>query len=106
MTRLVAGLLLVVVGCHGSSTQGVACTPPTVTTYDCQPIVAGSAGCVGGPVWTPSKSSSPIDAAPRTEDLDKTFPAHCIATIPDCGCCYGGTGRQFECMGTTWLELL
>jgi hypothetical protein len=53
-------------------------------------------------VWIPEGGSNG-DA--HHEDPNLAFPTNCTATLPECGCCYI-IGREFECEGGRWGELL
>jgi hypothetical protein len=89
---LVVITLLVGASC-GEATDGVHCTPPDATTYACEPIPAGTYGCVGGPTWMSHRTGEV-----HHDDPDLTFPVGCRAEVPECGCCYP-TGRTFSCEG-------
>lgn len=94
-------MVLVVAGCIDSHDS--LCTPPAHTTYSCEPLPAGSPGCVGGPQWRPLGSK---DGELRQDDLELTFPDQCRAEIPDCSPYYQGSPRAFECFNGQWGELL
>ena len=78
-----------------------ACNAPDHTVYDCAPLPAGAAGCVGGPLWTDR------DGVMHQDDLDKTFPDRCHASIPECSPFYKSSPRGFVCYPDGhWSELL
>ena len=100
------GLVFLLAGCGSESSPMQTCSPPPYTEYTCQPILTGSSGCIGGPMWSPYTGNPSLDAAVRQDDADKTFPGGCLATIPDCS---GARARRFMCSaGATpiWVELL
>ncbi len=93
---LTAGLLGA--GCS----DGDTCDLPTTTHYSCEPIPAGSFGCVGGPTYLSGR-----DDQWHADDLETTFPVECRAGVPDCSSNFRGSLRTFECSPTgTWSEAL
>ncbi len=101
MLRGMSWLVVVLAACVDS--QHPLCTPPARTTYSCEPLPAGSPGCIGGPEWRPLGS---VDDPIRQDDLDLIFPDQCKAEIPDCSPFYQGSPRAFECFNGSWGELL
>ena len=77
---------------------GDRCELPERTRYTCKPLPAGSAGCVGGPVWIERDGDEK-----HHDDPDKTFPNGCRAEVPECSGFYEG-GRRFECTSGQWIE--
>jgi hypothetical protein len=81
------------------------CVAPRETTYSREPIVDGTPGCAGGPVWTSVHDNHAMHA----DDPDQVFSVGTRATVPECACCYP-SGRTFECGVSNgvygWDELL
>jgi hypothetical protein len=92
-------LFLVLCACSGDAPL---CDPPAHTVYGCDPVPAGSGGCVGGPVWSPVDGGS--DAPRFQDDVGTTFPGQCHALIPDCSPYYKGSPRGFLCDHGVWSE--
>jgi hypothetical protein len=90
-----------------ASCDSSECKAPEHTTYNCEPVPAGTPGCIGGPIWMSNQSSG---GATHQDDPDKVFPAGCFAEIPDCSPYYANSARTFKCdadvSGGQWGELL
>jgi len=100
-----AALLLIASIVVGGCTGDNACEHTDRTAYSCEPLPAGSAGCIGGPTWRPEYAlEGPLCHA----DVDKVFPVGCRATIAESS--RFGSNRTFECMVDAdigeWKELL
>src|SRR6185503_7874271 len=91
--RLGVIALICAAGCSGDDVHEFECHAPATIQYDCQPIPAGSYGCVGGPVWKEHYSGPE-----HREEPDKVFPVLCQVELPECGCCYS-SGRTLVCEG-------
>lgn len=85
-------LALLIGGC------GDTCELPSSTKYNCEPLPAGSSGCIGGPIYG--------DDRDQQDDKDKVFPEHCRAEIPACSSHFQGSLRSFVCMPGGWAELI
>ncbi len=85
------------VGGLGCSDDGgsIHCVPPPTIEYSCEPITDSTYGCMGGPVWL-SHYTGPA----HYEDPDKVFPVGCVATLPECPCCWP-TPRSVTCLAGT-----
>ncbi|MGE5182749.1 MAG: hypothetical protein ACM31C_11830 [Acidobacteriota bacterium] len=78
-----------------------SCPAPSRPAYTCDPIPAGSSGCVGGCY---------VSGGPPATDHDKTFPIGCDTTLAYCSRRYQGEAQVCTCMptndGIVWVPLL
>ena len=97
-------LVLAAVLVASTACSGPTCDAPTRTIYTCEPLAAGSAGCIGGPQWGPIGTSN----TDYQDDPEKVFPRDCAATVPDCR---NSEPRRFACFSSDgvaffWSEAL
>ena len=86
--------LLLVAGC---TTSGDRCPAPKVPTFSCEPIAAGSPGCVGSChmlCGVNEDVSTPLDNA--------TFPIGCSETLTACGGPFPDSPLTCECTAGGW----
>lgn len=74
--RAMRWLIMAAMWCGGCWWEP-SCDPPDTVEFECQPIPAGSPGCVGGPTY-------PEYGHYLTIDADKTFPFGCNVHLPQC----------------------
>src|ERR1700685_383144 len=72
-------VLVVFVGCAASTSPVNHCPAPTMQQFSCEPIPAGSVGCVGG-----CGSACGVIDKTADQEADETFPVGCVATLTVC----------------------
>ena len=87
-------VLLVVTACSTPD----ECPAPKKVMYSCEPVPAGTVGCVGPCVFNADLPLQEAAGGQDPADAGRTFPVGCVTTLPFCAPLCKGEVQTCECV--------